>query len=330
MEADEDVEADPPQQPPNRSSPDSSSLSSHKRRLPPPMAAPPPSSPPPDSPNSPSSISSDHTFHGYSPHPEDAPSPFRSPTPSPPISTPPTDLPAHSPDLVPVSVPALVPVVGNRLIRDQPEAVTKREPDAETGVAGEGGEGGGGRDGGAGDGGGRGSRPVGRQPLGVVRRARREKIVRRAALGLRVCQFVVCLVSFSVMAADKNRGWALDSFDRYVEFRYSMSVNIIGFAYSGLQGLDLLLQLTNTRKSLSNSQVRCYFDFAMDQILAYLLLSASSSAFTRVDDWISNWGQDKFPSMASASVGVSFLAFTAFALSSLVSGYVLCTHRNSY
>ncbi|KAL2943137.1 CASP-like protein 4A3 [Bienertia sinuspersici] len=117
--------------------------------------------------------------------------------------------------------------------------------------------------------------------------------------------------------------------------RYSMSVNIIGFAYSGLQGLDLLHQLT-TKKEYG-SEVRYSLDFAIDQIeaelrigkaiLAYLLLSASSSAFTRVDDWISNWGNDKFPAMASASVGVSFLAFIAFAMSSLISGYLLCTHR---
>jgi len=104
-------------------------------------------------------------------------------------------------------------VFANRLIRDQPEAVTKSELDAETGVAGEGGGDGGGVD------------RINwrkRQPLGPVRRANREKVVKRAALGLRVCEFVVCLISFSVMAADKNRGWALDSFDRYVEFRLSI------------------------------------------------------------------------------------------------------------
>lgn len=47
--------------------------------------------------------------------------------------------------------------------------------------------------------------------------------------------------------------------------RYSMSVNVIGFAYSGLQGLDLLHQLT-TGKDLVGSQVRYSFDFAIDQV----------------------------------------------------------------
>ncbi|PPS04289.1 hypothetical protein GOBAR_AA16352 [Gossypium barbadense] len=55
-------------------------------------------------------------------------------------------------------------------------------------------------------------------------------------------------------------------------------------------------------------------------ILAYLLLSASSAAATRIDDWQSNWGKDEFTEMTSASVAMAFLAFTAFALSSLLSG----------
>lgn len=60
------------------------------------------------------------------------------------------------------------------------------------------------------------------------------------------------------------------------------------------------------------------------QIIAYLLLSASSSAATRIDDWQSNWGKDKFPDMATASLGLSIVAFVAFALSCIISGYTLC------
>lgn len=60
------------------------------------------------------------------------------------------------------------------------------------------------------------------------------------------------------------------------------------------------------------------------QIISYLLLSASSSAATRVDDWQSNWGKDKFPDIATASVGLSIVAFVSFALSCIISGYTLC------
>ena len=65
------------------------------------------------------------------------------------------------------------------------------------------------------------------------------------------------------------------------------------------------------------------------QILAYLLISASSAAATRVDDWQSNWGKDEFTEMASASIAMAFLAFIAFAFSSLISGYELCTHEHA-
>ncbi|KAI3688587.1 hypothetical protein L2E82_46260 [Cichorium intybus] len=56
------------------------------------------------------------------------------------------------------------------------------------------------------------------------------------------------------------------------------------------------------------------------QILTYLLISSGSSAATRVDDWKSNWGADKFPQLATTSVGLGFVAFVAFAFSSLISG----------
>jgi hypothetical protein len=66
-----------------------------------------------------------------------------------------------------------------------------------------------------------------------------------------------------------------------------------------------------------------YFLGSNWQILAYLLVSASSSAATRVDDWQSNWGKDEFTEMATASVVMAFLAFIAYAGSSIISGYNL-------
>ncbi|KAF1892820.1 hypothetical protein Lal_00035464 [Lupinus albus] len=72
---------------------------------------------------------------------------------------------------------------------------------------------------------------------------------------------------------------------------------------------------------------RVSFDVT-DKVLTYILISASSCAATRVDDWQSNWGKDEFTVMASASVGMAFVAFAAFAISSLISGYILCK-RNS-
>ncbi|KAH6774438.1 hypothetical protein C2S52_002602 [Perilla frutescens var. hirtella] len=166
--------------------------------------------------------------------------------------------------------------------------------------------------------------------LSILRRVEREKMVRKAALGFRVFGFLFCLIAFAVMAADRNQGWALDSFDHYREFRYCMSVNAIGFAYSGAQALDMSYNLATGKYIMHRQQkLRHYFDFAADQMIAYLLISASSSAAIRIDDWQLNWGKDKFPDMATASVAMSFLAFVALALSSLISGYALCSSKST-
>ncbi|CAA0836111.1 CASP-like protein 4A3 [Striga hermonthica] len=157
----------------------------------------------------------------------------------------------------------------------------------------------------------------------ILRRSGRNAAVKKVALGLRAFEVVACLVSFSVMAADRTRGWSGDSFDRYIEYRYCVAVNVIAFVYSGFQSFEVAYHLA-TGKLVIVHQLRHLVSFTMDQILAYLLMSASSSAATRVDDWISNWGGDEFTLMASASIAMSFLAFVAFALSSLVSGYNLC------
>lgn len=82
----------------------------------------------------------------------------------------------------------------------------------------------------------------------------------------------------------------------------------------------------------SAASCRDLLSFSLDcvywwQIIAYLLISASSSAAIRVDDWQSNWGKDKFPDMATASVSMSFLGFVALAFNALISGYALCTSK---
>ncbi|PON58860.1 hypothetical protein PanWU01x14_163750, partial [Parasponia andersonii] len=53
--------------------------------------------------------------------------------------------------------------------------------------------------------------PTGRRPP-------KEEVLKSAALGFRVSEVVLCLISFSVMAADKTQGWSGDSFDRYKEY----------------------------------------------------------------------------------------------------------------
>ncbi|XP_010251270.1 PREDICTED: CASP-like protein 4A3 [Nelumbo nucifera] len=230
-------------------------------------------------------------------------SPLRSPTPreeKKPVSPPADNVPSSAT----VKSPSPVIVV-NRSIREELSVATKVDSGGDGRNVEEGGE--------------RRSRAL----SSILRRSRREVMVKRAELGFRVCAALFCLVSFSVMAADKTQGWAGDSFDRYKEYRYCISVTVIAFVYAGFQACTLSYHMI-TAKHVIPLPLRCFFDFSMDQILTYLLISASSSAATRVDDWQSNWGKDEFTEMASASIGMSFLAFIAFAFSSLISGYYLC------
>ncbi|KAE8723980.1 CASP-like protein 4A3 [Hibiscus syriacus] len=210
----------------------------------------------------------------------DKPTQFKSssfPSPSPPLS--PTTPPQQPSNLT-----------VNRAVREEGPGMTTK-----TKLNGEAGEG-------------RGARAV----ATVLRRSKVKETLKMAALGFRLSEIVLCLISFSVMAADKTSGWSGDSFDRYKEYRYCLSVTVIGFAYAGFQAYAL-----------------AYYLVFQKHILAYLLLSASSAAATRVDEWQTSWGKDEFTEMASASVSMAFLGFIAFAFSALLSGYQLCTNESA-
>lgn len=66
--------------------------------------------------------------------------------------------------------------------------------------------------------------------LAILRRSRREEIVKFSALGFRLSEVVLALISFSIMAADKTKGWSGDSFDRYKEYRYNFVVFVLLFS----------------------------------------------------------------------------------------------------
>lgn len=62
--------------------------------------------------------------------------------------------------------------------------------------------------------------------MSMLKRSKRDIMVGKAALGFRFSEIVLCLISFSVMAADKTQGWSGDSFDRYTEYR-SLSLSLV-------------------------------------------------------------------------------------------------------
>lgn len=124
-------------------------------------------------------------------------SPARSPLP-------PSDR-LKTPENAPSAKPPSSVVVFNRATREEPPpSVTKVGP--ASGGVGRGVDGVRGR-----------SRSVASTPAS----SKREEMLRKAALGFRLSEVLLCLISFSVMAADKTQGWSGDSFDRYKEYRYS-------------------------------------------------------------------------------------------------------------
>ncbi|XP_020255894.1 CASP-like protein 4A2 isoform X1 [Asparagus officinalis] len=160
----------------------------------------------------------------------------------------------------------------------------------------------------------------GRGSMWVESGTSRQPTMRIAAIGLRILTLILSMISFSVMAADKTSGWDGDSFDRYREFRYCLSVNVLVFVYSLFQGYAQIHHKM-MKKPIMSRPVSYFFNFFMDQILAYLLISASSSAASRNGDWVLDFGSDHFTKMIDASIAMSFLAFFALAFSSIISAY---------
>lgn len=101
----------------------------------------------------------------------------------------------------------------------------------------------------------------------MVARTKTETVMRTTTeLGLRMSEVVFCLVSASIMATDRTQGWAGDSFDRYKEYRYCLSVNVIGCVYSGFQACEKAYQLVSAKnKRFFTPNLRSLFDYLMDQ-----------------------------------------------------------------
>ncbi|CAJ1946743.1 unnamed protein product [Sphenostylis stenocarpa] len=159
---------------------------------------------------------------------------------------------------------------------------------------------------------------------------------------LRIVAFVFCKIAFAVLASDRKKKVRRESPNRWYddysessfeedsephwynfeEFKYCLSVNVLGFVYSGFQ-IFVLVKYFITKRHMMKPKLRCYLNFAMDQVMAYLLMSASSSAATTAHYWSNSiLGADKSVEIAKASVALSFVACVAFASSSVLSAFI--------
>ncbi|OIS98125.1 PREDICTED: CASP-like protein 4B1 [Nicotiana attenuata] len=153
----------------------------------------------------------------------------------------------------------------------------------------------------------------------IVRRWKREDLVKRGSLVLHGFGLVFSLIAFIVMASNTHGDWK--DFDRYEEYRYVLAVAILCTLYTGLQFLRQIHELSTGKESFSQQKL-ALLSFISDQVVAYLLLSAASSAVPLTNRMREN-NDNIFTDSSVAAISMEFFAFFALAVSALISGYKL-------
>lgn len=74
----------------------------------------------------------------------------------------------------------------------------------------------------------------------ILRRWKREDLLKRGSLASRVLGFVFSLLAFVIMASNQHGDWK--DFDKYEEYRYIFNFNIIIFLLSACVYIDLLYE----------------------------------------------------------------------------------------
>ncbi|PIA28160.1 hypothetical protein AQUCO_07200066v1 [Aquilegia coerulea] len=156
----------------------------------------------------------------------------------------------------------------------------------------------------------------------IVRKWKRVDLMKKGSLILRGSALIFSLLSFIIMACNKHGGggnWM--DFDTYEEYRYLLAIAILSTLYTAAQVSRQLHQLINGKEVLSQ-RTADFLDFFGDQILAYLLISAASTAIPRTNQF--REGVDNiFTDSSAASISMAFFAFLALALCAMISAYKL-------
>ncbi|GLJ24232.1 hypothetical protein SUGI_0462090 [Cryptomeria japonica] len=137
---------------------------------------------------------------------------------------------------------------------------------------------------------------------------------------LRCAALLFSFLSFVIMASN-NQGKPGLRFSDYEEYRYSLGISVIAFLYLAVQVGKGIYDIFFGNNLFSNI-VFLYIDFIGDQLLAYLLMSSSSSAAS-LTNGLRDGGDTRFTDMAAASVSMSFFTFGVLAASAILSGITL-------
>ncbi|KAL0310037.1 UNVERIFIED_CONTAM: CASP-like protein 4B1 [Sesamum radiatum] len=158
----------------------------------------------------------------------------------------------------------------------------------------------------------------------IVSRWKREDLLKRSSIASRGFGFVFSLLAFIIMATNKHGDWK--DFDKYEEYRhtfllYVLAIAILATLYAGLQALRQIHELSTGREMFSRQNL-ALVDFFGDQIVAYLLISAGSSAVP-LTNRMREGADNVFTDASASAISMEFLAFFSLALSALISGYKL-------
>ncbi|CAL5192399.1 unnamed protein product [Lathyrus oleraceus] len=154
---------------------------------------------------------------------------------------------------------------------------------------------------------------------GILKRWKREDLIKRGSLGLRGIALLFSLICFIVMASNKHGDWR--DFDKYEEYRYLLAIGILSSLYTGAQVFRQIHELS-TGKQLIKPSLATIIDFFGDQIMAYFLISSASSAIPMTNR-MREGADNIFTDASSTAISMSIFAFLCLAASALISGYKL-------
>ncbi|CAJ1809332.1 unnamed protein product [Sphenostylis stenocarpa] len=155
----------------------------------------------------------------------------------------------------------------------------------------------------------------------ILRRWKREDLMKRGSLALRGISLLFSLISFIVMASNKHGDWR--EFDKYEEYRYLLAIAILSSMYTGAQVFRQMHEFS-TAKQLLKPRMAAMIDFFGDQITSYLLISSASSAVP-LTNRMREGADNIFTDASAAAISMSIFAFLSLAVSAVISGYKLST-----
>ncbi|OIT01282.1 PREDICTED: CASP-like protein 4B1 [Nicotiana attenuata] len=153
----------------------------------------------------------------------------------------------------------------------------------------------------------------------IIRKWKREDLLKRGSLGLRCIALLFSLLAFIIMASNKHGDWK--DFDRYEEYRYVLAIAILSTLYTGLQVMRQVHELSTSKEAFSRQNL-ALLEFFGDQLMAYLLLSSASSAVPLTNKMREN-NDNIFTDSSASAISMEFIAFLALAVSAMIAGYKL-------